>query len=42
MNNLNGEPAYVGRFCGSNQYEITPEIIAFYCDALDDHRYTCV
>ena len=38
MTNLNGEPAYVGRFCGSNQYEITPKIIEFYCNALDDHH----
>ena len=38
MTNLNGEPAYVGRFCGSNQYEITPEVIEFYCNALDDHH----
>jgi hypothetical protein len=35
--NLRGEPAYVGRFCGSNTYEVTPEVVAFYCDALDDH-----
>lgn len=38
MNNLKGEPAYVGRFCGSNQYDINPDVIAFYCDALDDHH----
>jgi hypothetical protein len=36
MTNLRGEPAYVGRFCGSNTYEITPEVVAFYSDALDD------
>ncbi len=34
--NLKGEPAYVGRHCGSNLYEITPEVVAFYADALDD------
>ena len=36
--NLIGEPAYVGRHCGSNSYEITPEVVAFYADALDDHH----
>ena len=35
MTNLRGEPAHVGRFCGSNTYEVTPEVVAFYCDALD-------
>ena len=35
--NLLGQPAHVGRFCGSNTYAITPEVVAFYCDALDDH-----
>jgi len=34
--NLLGQPAYVGRFCGSNTYAITPEVVSFYCDALDD------
>jgi hypothetical protein len=34
--NLKGEPAYVGRHCGSNSYEVTPEVVAFYADALDD------
>lgn len=34
--NLNGEPADVGRFCGSNTYEVTPEVVAFYAEALDD------
>jgi len=34
--NLKGEPAYVGRFCGSNEYDVTPEVVAFYLDALDD------
>ena len=34
--NLKGEPAFVGRHCGSNRYEVTPEGVAFYADALDD------
>jgi acyl dehydratase len=34
--NLTGQPAYVGRHCGSNQYDVTPEVVAFYADALDD------
>lgn len=34
--NLKGEPAYVGRHCGSSVYEVTPELVAFYADALDD------
>jgi acyl dehydratase len=36
--NLKGEPAFVGRHCGSNVYDITPEVVAFYQDALDDHH----
>jgi len=36
MTNLMGEPAHVGRFCGSNTYEVTPEVVAFYSDALED------
>jgi acyl dehydratase len=36
--NLLGEPAFVGRHCGSNTYDITPEVVAFYADALDDHH----
>jgi hypothetical protein len=36
--NLKGEPAFVGRHCGSNTYDITPEGVAFYADALDDHH----
>jgi acyl dehydratase len=36
--NLKGEPATVGRHCGSNRYEVTPEVVAFYADALDDHN----
>ena len=36
--NLRGEPANVGRHCGGNRYDITPEIVAFYADALDDRH----
>jgi hypothetical protein len=36
--NLKGEPAYVGRHCGSHVYDVTPELVAFYQDALDDHH----
>lgn len=38
MLNLKGEPAYVGRHCGSNVHEITPEVVAFYSEALGDHH----
>jgi acyl dehydratase len=34
--NLKGEPAYVGRHCGSHRYLVTPELVRFYADALDD------
>ena len=34
--NLKGEPARVGRHCGSSTYTATPEVVAFYADALDD------
>lgn len=34
--NLLGEPAYVGRHCGSHRYEVTPALVRFYADALDD------
>ncbi len=34
--NLKGEPAHVGRHCGSNSYTVTPEAVAFYAAALDD------
>lgn len=34
--NLRGEPAFVGRHCGSNEYAIGKEVVAFYADALDD------
>jgi len=36
--NLLGQPAHVGRHCGSNTYTVTPEVVAFYSDALDDHN----
>jgi acyl dehydratase len=36
--NLKGEPATVGRHCGGNRYAVTPEGVAFYADALDDHN----
>ena len=32
--NLQGQPAYVGRFCGSRLHDITPESVDFYLDAL--------
>lgn len=35
--NLKGEPAYVGRHCGSVEHEVTPEAAALYADALGDH-----
>ena len=34
--NLLGQPAHVGRFCGSHVYDVTPERVAFYAEALDD------
>jgi len=34
--NLKGEPARVGRHCGASAYVATPEIVAFYAEALDD------
>jgi acyl dehydratase len=36
--NLKDEPAYVGRHCGGNTYDVTLELAAFYADALDDHN----
>jgi acyl dehydratase len=36
--NLLGEPAFVGRHCGSNDYEITRELVEFYSEALDDRN----
>ena len=34
--NVLGQPAFVGRHCGNHEYDITPEVVAFYADALDD------
>lgn len=34
--NLKGEPAYVGRHCGSRVYDVAEDVVAFYVDALDD------
>lgn len=34
--NLKGEPAFVGRHCGSRVHEVTPALVGFYADALDD------
>lgn len=34
--NLIGQPAFVGRHCGSHEYDVTPELAKFYGDALDD------
>jgi len=34
--NLRGEPAIVGLHCGSNEYDVTREVVDFYADALDD------
>ena len=34
--NLMGEPAYVGRHCGGNDYTIDARTVRFYQDALDD------
>lgn len=36
--NLLGQPAHVGRHCGSNTYEVAKEVVGFYADALDDHH----
>jgi acyl dehydratase len=36
--NLLGQPAHVGRFCGSNSYEISKDVVEFYADALDDRH----
>ena len=32
--NLIGQPATVGRHCGASRYDVTPEVVAFYEDAL--------
>jgi acyl dehydratase len=34
--NLRGQPAIVGLHCGSNEYDVTREVVDFYADALDD------
>jgi len=34
--NLLGQPAHVGRHCGSHVYDVTREVVDFYADALDD------
>src|SRR5262245_26123229 len=36
--NLLGQPAHVGRHCGSHAYDVTPEVVDFYAEALDDHH----
>jgi acyl dehydratase len=36
--NLLGQPARVGRHCGSHEYDVTREVVDFYADALDDHH----
>ncbi len=36
--NLNGQPASVGRHCGSSLYTASRELVDFYADALDDHH----
>ncbi len=34
--NLIGQPAAVGRHCGSNEYEVSREVVDFYAEALGD------
>ena len=34
--NLKGEPARVGRYCGSNVYDVAREGVDFYARALGD------
>ena len=34
--NLTGQPAFVGRHCGSHEYEVTAKLAAFYAEALGD------
>jgi len=34
--NLKGQPAHVGRHCGASEYEVTPEVVAFYREALGE------
>ena len=36
--NLKGEPAFVGRYCGGHEYDVSSEGVAFYAEALDDHH----
>ncbi|MCA9503044.1 MAG: MaoC family dehydratase [Myxococcales bacterium] len=36
--NLMGEPAFVGRHCGGNDYTIDEQTVRFYEDALDDRH----
>jgi acyl dehydratase len=36
--NLIGEPAFVGRHCGSSLYTIEKSTVRFYQDALEDHH----
>ena len=36
--NLTGQPAFVGRHCGSHEYDVKKEVVEFYADALDDHH----
>ncbi len=36
--NLLGQPAHVGRHCGSNAYEVSKDVVDFYADALDDRH----
>lgn len=36
--NLLGQPAYVGRHCGSHEYPVTREVVDFYAQALDDRN----
>jgi acyl dehydratase len=36
--NLRGEPAHVGRHCGTSRYDVTEAVVAFYADALDDRH----
>ena len=34
--NLTGQPAAVGRHCGSNEYEVGRQVVDFYAEALGD------
>ena len=36
--NLLGQPAHVGRHCGSNVYEVEKGVVDFYADALGDRH----